>query len=576
MRRVRPDAKASDWVLCDSCRGLLWHKRFERMLRVCEHCGRHSRLTAGERLSQLLDAGSACPLDFPVPSGDPLGFVDSKPYPERLAEARTSTGLDEAVVCARGTIGGAPVVIAVMDFRFLGGSLGAAVGEMITSAADEALATRTPLLLVTASGGARMQEGAVALMQMAKTSSALGQLDEAGILTISLITDPTYGGVAASFATLCDVLIAEPGARLGFAGPRVIEQTIKQKLGPRFQTAEFLLERGLIDLVRPRATLRATLSRLLTAGSAGPAGARRAEGRPLPLADGVLVRDADELAEREPWEVVQRARDLGRPTTLDYLALMTQDFEELHGDRAGSDCPAIVGGIGRLGSRWVVLIGHQKGRTVAELAARNFGMPTPSGYRKAGRLMRLAAKLGLPVVTFIDTPGAYPGAEAEEQGQAVAIADNLRCMAGLPVPLVSVITGEGGSGGALGLAVADKVYISSNGIYSVISPEGCAAILWKDASEAPRAAEALRLDPRHLLKLGIVDGVVIEPPGGAGKDHAGAAERVEAVVSAALGELSVLAPDELIARRRAAFRRYTVGESLLDQRLTASAAIGRP
>ena len=324
-----------------------------------------------------------------------------------------------------------------------------------------------------------------------------------------------------------------------------------------------------------QSTLRVTLGRLLAAGSAGTAGTQRAEDSRPPLADGLLVRDADELADREPWEVVKLARELSRPTTLDYLALMTQDFEELHGDRTGSDCPAIVGGMGRLGGRWVVLIGHQKGRTVEELAHRNFGMPTPSGYRKAGRLMRLAAKLGLPVVTFIDTPGAYPGAEAEEQGQAGAIADNLRCMAGLPVPIVAVITGEGGSGGALGLAVADKVYISSNGIYSVISPEGCAAILWKDAGAAPRAAAALRLDPRHLLRLGIVDGVVTEPLGGAGKDHAGAAQGVEAVISAALGELSALSPDELVARRRAAFRRYTVGPPPLEQRVAASAGSGR-
>ncbi|HET7017010.1 MAG TPA: acetyl-CoA carboxylase carboxyl transferase subunit alpha [Streptosporangiaceae bacterium] len=569
---VRPDTQAPGWVLCDACRGLLWEKRFERMLRVCEHCGKHARLPAAERMRQLLDPDSVTALNFGVPSGDPLSFTDSKPYPKRLAEARARTGLDEAVVCARGTIDGAAVVIAVMDFGFLGGSLGAAVGEMITQAADEALATRTPLLIVTASGGARMQEGAVALMQMAKTSAALGQLDDAGVLTISLITDPTYGGVAASFATLCDVLIAEPGARLGFAGPRVIEQTIKQKLGPRFQTAEFLLERGLIDMVRPRASLRATLSRLLAAGA--PA-ARRLEGlRPL-QADGVLVRDPDELADRDPWEVVKLARDLSRPTTLDYLALMTQDFEELRGDRAGNDCPAIVGGIGRLNGRWAVLIGHQKGRNVEELTARNFGMPTPSGYRKAGRLMRLAAKLGLPVITLIDTPGAYPGPEAEEQGQAVAIAENLRRMAGLGVPTVAVIIGEGGSGGALGLAVADQVYICSNGIYSVISPEGCAAILWKDAKAAPRAAAALRLDPRHLLQLGVVDGVVTEPPGGTGQDHVEAAQRVEAVVSAALADLSVLTPAELIARRRTAFRRYTVDGPAVEQPMAARAGSER-
>lgn len=551
--------ESEDWVLCRECKSVTWRKRFERMLMVCEHCGRHARLSAEERLRQLLDAGSAEPLALSVVCGDPLGFVDSKPYPERLAEARARTGLSEAVVCARGTIRGMPVVVAVMDFAFLGGSLGGAAGEMIAQAADDALQTRTPLLLVTASGGARMQEGVIALMQMAKTSAALARLDEAGILTISLITDPTFGGVAASFATLSDVIVAEPGARLGFAGPRVIEQTIRKKLEPGFQTAEFLLERGLIDMVRSRGDLRATLSRLLAAGTAGKPSGERASAYVGPAG---TLRHADELRDDDPWELVKRARDLTRPTSLEYIALLTDDFEEFRGDRVSGDCPAIVAGIGCLAGRWAVFIGHQKGHTIAELTARNFGMPTPAGYRKAARVMRMAAKLNVPVITLIDTPGAYPGAEAEEKGQAVAIAENLRLMVSLPVPIVAVITGEGGSGGALGLAVADRVYICSNAVYSVISPEGCAAILWKDAKAAPRAAAALRLSPPDLLRLGVVDGVIPEPGAGAGEDPVEAAQRVGAVIVDALLELTVLRSAELIARRRDGFRRHTAGEQM--------------
>jgi len=554
------------WVLCEQCKSMAWRKRFERMLRVCEHCGRHTRLGAHDRLGQLLDPGSAETLELPVVSGDPLGFVDSKPYPERLAEARVRTGLSEAVVCARGNISGMPVIVAVMDFGFLGGSLGAAVGEMIVQAADEALRTRTPLLLVTASGGARMQEGVLALMQMAKTSAALASLDEAGVLTVSLITDPTFGGVAASFATLSDVIVAEPGARLGFAGPRVIEQTIRKKLGPRFQTAEFLLERGLIDMVTPRSRLRATLGKLLAAGTNGGPRADRGLSSASPP---TLVEYADELYDGDPWELVKRARDLRRPTTLDYVSMLTDDFEELHGDRVGGDCSAIVGGIACFDGCWVVVVGHQKGHTVAELTERNFGMPRPAGYRKAGRLMRIAAKLNLPVITLIDTPGAYPGIEAEENGQAMAIAENLRLMASLPVPIVAVITGEGGSGGALGLAVADRVYICSNAVYSVISPEGCAAILWKDAKAAPRAAAALRLRPPDLLRLGVVNGVVLEPEAGAGGDAVETAQRVGAVISAAIRELSSVHPVELVARRRDAFRRHTIDEQLEPQQAVA-------
>ena len=546
-----PLAGATGWVVCPGCRQLIYSRSLERNLRVCPDCGNHHRLTAPQRLQQLFDDGSTELFDFDVEPSDPLEFVDSRPYPDRYRSALRSTGLAEAVLVARGRIEGNPVVAAVMDFRFLGGSLGAAVGELITLAAEAALAERTPLLLVTSSGGARMQEGALSLMQMAKTSQAIGQLDQAGILTLSLITDPTYGGVAASFATLPDVIVAEPGARLGFAGPRVIAQTIRQTLPAGFQTAELLLEHGLIDAIHPRHALRTALGRLLSIGS------RRArDGDPVDTPADVLVTDPALLPVVPAWDAVRRARHLGRPTTLDYLSRVFDDFEELRGDRMGGDCSAIVGGLARLAGAPVVVIGHQKGHTPAELTARNYGMPRPSGYRKAARLANLAAKLGLPVVTLVDTPGAYPGVEAEEQGQAVAIAELIRQFAGLPVPVLTVITGEGGSGGALALAVADRVFICANGVYSVISPEGCAAILWNDPAAAPRAAEALRVDARQLLAGGIVDGVVPEPTDGAHSDHAQAAEYLHAALVGTLRELSAFDPAELITLRHKRFRRF--------------------
>ncbi|MFD8077183.1 carboxyltransferase subunit alpha [Streptomyces sp. NPDC059718] len=480
---------------------------------------------------------------------DPLGFADTRPYAERLREARAATGLDEAVVCVHGTVEGQPVVVAAMDFRFLGGSLGLGVGSLITRAARSSLRRRVPLLLVTASGGARMQEGALSLMQMARTAQALTELDEAGVLVVSLVTDPTYGGVAASYATLADVIIAEPGARMGFAGPRVIQQTTGQRLPEGFQTAEFLFARGLIDDVVPRAALRPTLARLLRLRSGGAAADRGPAVR--------VVRTADELPERDAWEAVRLARHPLRPTAADYAAHLLQDFHELHGDRLAADCPAVIGGPGLLHGSPVMLIGHHKGGPgLEERRRRHFGMATPAGYRKAARLMRTAAKLGMPVVTLIDTPGANPGPEAESGGQALAIAENLRLMARLPVPVVAVITGEGGSGGALAFAVADRVLVSANGIYSVISPEGCAAILWKDAGAAPAAAAALRLHARDLLRLGIVDGVVPEPPDGAHGDHAHAAALVGGALSAALDELRPWTPDRLLAERRDRFHRF--------------------
>jgi acetyl-CoA carboxylase carboxyl transferase subunit beta len=583
---VTATAEPVEWVSCKQCRSLIYDKRLSRGLRVCPDCGHHNRVDAHQRLTQLLDPGSIELLDLPVREADPLGFVDSKPYPHRLASAKASTGLDEAVVCAAGEIEGNPLVVAVMDFGFMGGSLSGAVGELITLAGETALRRGVPLLIATASGGARMQEGAVALMQMAKTSQMLGQLDEAGLLTISLVTDPTFGGVAASFATLCDVIIAEPGARLGFAGRRVIEQTIKQTLPPDFQTAEFLLANGLIDLIRPRQELRPTLARLLSIGSPR----RPGSGLRPPLS--IVPSSTDETGSvvhsqaptsastptetndprqavpdqqaaagtstktPDPWQVVQRARDLNRPTTLDYFGLLLDDFEELRGDRLGADCPAIVGGLGRLAGLPVVVVGHQKGHTAAELGARNFGMPTPAGYRKAARLMNLAAKLGIPIVSLIDTPGAYPGKQAEQHGQAIAIAESIRLMSRLPVPVVSVVTGEGGSGGALALGVANHVLICANAVYSVISPEGCAAILWNDPASAPRAAEALRMTAGELEPLGIVDRIVPEPAGGTQADHVTAGQNLRDALLTSLRELLPLDAGQLVADRRARFRAF--------------------
>jgi acetyl-CoA carboxylase carboxyl transferase alpha subunit/acetyl-CoA carboxylase carboxyl transferase beta subunit len=541
------DNEPPPWTACPDCGELIYSKRFERCLRVCPGCGWHARLTATQRVSQLLDPGSARPIPAPSTVEDPLAFTDRRAYPERLQEARRRTGIDESVICVRGSIGGYPVIAAVMDFGFLGGSLGCAAGERIADAAACAVRERTPLLMVTASGGARMQEGALSLMQMAKATQALLALDDAGLLTVTVVTDPTYGGVAASFATQADVIIAERGAHLGFAGPRVIEQTIRQQLPAGLQTAAFLRDRGLIDEVVPRSGLRPALIRLLAAS------APRENGGPARIPR-LPVRPASQArARRDPWEVLRLARRLDRPTTSDYAGLLLDVFYELHGDTLAGDCAAITGGLGRFEGRPVVLIGHQKGHTAQELAAHNFGMPTPSGYRKVSRLMRLAGKLAIPVITLIDTSGAYPGIEAERDGQAWAIAEALRVMASLPVPTVAVVTGEGGSGGALALGIADRVLVLENSVYSVISPEGCAAILWKDAGTAELAARALRIDPPELLRQGIADQIVSEPPGGAHNNPGQAAELVRTALRQVLDELSGFDPPRLLAERRRRF-----------------------
>ncbi|MGX5656854.1 carboxyltransferase subunit alpha [Geodermatophilus nigrescens] len=560
----RPDAapRAADWVSCPGCGWLLYRKRLERNLSVCPECDHHLRLGARARIELLADAGSFTERACPPGPADPLAFSDLRDYPDRLAEAAVRSGETEAVVTGTARIGGTAVVLAAMDFGFLGGSMGVEVGRRVSAAADLAVEQRLPLVTVCASGGARMQEGVLSLFQMARAGQAYARLREAGLLSVCVLTDPTYGGVSASFATLATVLVAERGAHVGFAGPRVVQETIRAELPDDFQTAEFLLAHGLVDRVEGRAELRPLLGRLL-----------RLHARPEPDAPAPAAAPAPVLREADPWDVVQRARVAERPTTLDHLAGF-DDFVELHGDRTHADDAAVVGGVASLGGRTVVVIGQEKGHTVRERVTRNFGMPHPEGYRKAMRLMAHAEAAGLPVVTLVDTPGAHPGPEAEERGQSHAIAETIMRSSRLRVPVVAVLTGEGGSGGALALCTSDSLLVSENAYLSVISPEGCAAILWRTASAAPAAARAMRLGAGHLLASGIATSVVPEPPGGAHADPAEATRLVREAVAAELDELCRLDVGTLLARRAARLSRIG-GEDARPLRVVAPGGDGR-
>jgi acetyl-CoA carboxylase carboxyl transferase subunit beta len=550
---------AVEWTRCPSCDAFIYHKRLKRTLGVCPECNFHFRLPVRQRLEQLLDEGTFEELSGEIEPLDVLGFSDSKPYAQRVADAQQKTGHREGAIYGTGALGGQPIVVAAMNFAFIGGSMGSGVGEAVTRAAELALESRTPLLLIATSGGARMQEGCISLMQMAKTSQAIGRLHEEGILYVVVLTDPTYGGVSASFATLGDVLIAEPNSYIGFAGPKVIEQTIRQQLPEGFQTSEFLLDHGMLDLVEPRENLRGTLRKLLELHALAR-GDLSAAGLPQPGELDVVgqqpIVDPMELEERRAWDVVQLARHIDRPNTLEYLGHVFDEFQVLQGDRLYEEDAAIVGAIARLGEIPVVVVGHSKGHTTSEMVERNFGMPNPEGYRKALRLMRHAARFGMPIVTLVDTPGAYPGLGGEERGQSIAIAQSIMEMSRLPVPIVTIVTGEGGSGGALALAVGDRVLMMENSYYSVISPEGCSTILFKDAAQAPRAAEALRLTAPHLLRLGVMDGIVPEPPGGAHTNPVEAAANLKAAVITNLQELLGTSPEELLERRYDRFRAF--------------------
>ncbi len=567
------------WTKCPSCEEMLFNKQLDKALRVCPACGHHFRLTAAARIEQLVDHGSWHERDGGLQSVDALGFVDQKPYPDRLAAAQTATGLRDAAVWGTAAIERTDVALVVMDFGFMGGSMGAVVGEKVTRAAEHALAARQPLVVVASSGGARMQEGTLALMQLAKTLAALERLRAAGVPYVSVLSDPTTGGVFASFAAVGDVNVAEPNALIGFAGARVSAGTIAQELPPGFQRSEFLFSHGFVDRVVPRHELRGELGRLLRLLRPAPAGLLLVEDDPLAggiapgfrplsfladLADRVAEAGSNgtgPLAESEEagdpraavWARVQLARNLRRPRTLEFVEAMTEDFVELHGDRLFGDDAAMVAGLARLDGRVVAVVGQQKGADTDENIRRNFGMPHPEGYRKAMRIMELAERFRLPVVTFVDVPGAHPGAESEERGIAEAIARSVALMTRLRTPIVAVITGEGGSGGALAIAVGDIVVALENAVYSVISPEGCASILWRTADEASTAALAMRMTAADQQALGVIDVVVPEPPEGAHADVPETARRLKAILVNRLGALEAVPIDDLLEAR---YRRY--------------------
>jgi acetyl-CoA carboxylase carboxyl transferase subunit alpha len=305
-----------------------------------------------------------------------------------------------------------------------------------------------------------------------------------------------------------------------------------------------------LEFEKPLRELEERIEKLAGSGSAKPS----VEEEIRKLKARLAQTEVELYSSLTPWQRTQLARHPQRPGVLDYVGAFCRDFIELHGDRAFSDDQAVVGGFGRFNDRSIMIIGHMKGKTLKERMQRNFGMPNPEGYRKALRLMKLAEKFNRPIVTFIDTPGAYPGIGAEERGQAEAIARNLLVMSRLAVPIVSIVTGEGGSGGALALGVADRVLMLEHSVYSVISPEGCAAILWDNPAKVQDAAAALKMTAHDLRGLGVIDEVIPEPTGGAHRDIRMAAERVAKSLAAHLGQLDELSPADLLARRDQKYR----------------------
>jgi acetyl-CoA carboxylase carboxyl transferase beta subunit/acetyl-CoA carboxylase carboxyl transferase alpha subunit len=700
------------WGACPKCK--MVHDKTAVLAEggVCPSCGELYRLNSDERIEATFDAGTFEEWFADVPETDPLDFPD---YDATLERARKRSGMKEAVRCGTARLAYMPVAFGIMESTFMMGSMGTVVGEKLTRMVERATELRLPVIIFTASGGARMQEGLASLMQMAKVSAAIERHSEAGLLYISVITDPTTGGVTASFATEGDIIIAEPHALIGFAGRRVIQDTIHQELPKGFQTAEFALEHGLIDAIVPRDQMRRRLAHILAlhqatsgscrldgphaslssqnaaVGAAGDEGATAPSGTTVPdgaaatdgeatvaategattaaavgttaMAGGAATAAATEGAtassgegaaatasegttatgtilcpqsyqdvedalagiplsrsqqtarqrpeQPEPqqsdtsvfgmlrglmdtfakpmgaetsmeravsrhgmadmprvrpvsesdntnraWESVQLARNTHRPTSQHYINSIVQDFFELHGDRMFGDDGAILAGIGWIGNQPVTVIAEEKGADLDQRIKRNFGCPQPEGYRKSLRLMRQAEKFGRPVVCFVDTQGAFCGDVSEERGQGNAIADNLVGQASLRVPIVSVVLGEGGSGGALALAMGNRVAMQEHAVYSVLSPEGFASILWKDRTRAPEAAAVMRMSAQEAHELGIVEEVLPEGPAPSHENPDAAVIPVRDFIERSLAELVPMSPDELVEQRYERFRKF--------------------
>lgn len=526
--------------------------------------------SAAERVALVADEGSFEAWDADVVSDDPLAFSDTKPYAERLAAAREATGLGEAVLTGRATLDGRPFVVVAGEFGFLGGSIGVATAERVARAFERALEQRLPLVALPASGGSRMQEGTLAVVGMATLADAAGRLRAAGLPYVVCLTNPTMGGVMASWGSLGTVTFALPGATVGFAGPRVVELVTGRPLPPRVQRSETLLAQGLIDEVVPVSSLRAAVAGVLAvtvgheaegtgavARSAQPglvppapfAAASGADPAPLDAHPSTPAPTTDAGAERrDAWTSIQHVRDRRRPGAGALLDAVATDVTPLRGARDGHpDDPACFCALARVAGFPAVVVAQRR---------RGDGTPAvmnPAGYRKARRAMALAAELRLPLVTVVDTPGAELSEDAERGGLAGQIAGCLADMAALPVPTVAILLGEGGSGGALAFLNADRVLVAEHASLGVIAPEGASAILYRDVDHAAELAATQGGTSWKLRDAGIADTLIPEPRP-AHEEPEAFVERVGAALSAALAEVAAADPATRLAERHRRWR----------------------
>lgn len=493
---------------CFSCGANLTDSRMFERYRVCHACEYHYHLNAREHAALILDVGSFHEDDRGITAIDPLSFGGTRPYRSRIIAEQRRTKLTESALTGTGTIFDREVVFAALDFSFLGGSVGVASGERLARAFEKATSRGCAVVTVSSTSGTRMQEGLLALMQMPRVLAASRRHHRAGLPHISILANPATGSAFAGFMRLADYVIAEPGAIIGYSAYRALREAEGDELPADAHTAESHLKRGLIDAVVPRAQLRESAGLILD----------------LFMNDYRLTAPRERRAHRSThthrgaWQLVQLSRHEDRPNAEELIAHMTTSFVELRGDRNGEDDRSVLAGLASLSGEAVVIVGQNQPHSPS---APDDGWISASGFRKARRAIDVASKFNLPLITLIDTAGAYASLANEQAGLGTAIAQCTATMLETPVPTIAVITGEGNSEAATAMAVADRVLMLDNAVYTVMRPEEAAArALPGNGDEPEEMAERLQITSHDCLRLGIIDGTISEPGEGAHTNHA--------------------------------------------------------
>ena len=540
----------SEYRECKKCKTLILRNILDENYSICPKCGNYMRFHAKSRIKVLADGKGFKEWENKEAFTNPL---NDAVYHNAFEKAKKEHDLNDAIIIGEIEIDGIRTAIGIMDTRFMMASMGYIVGERVTKLFEGATKRRLPVILFCCSGGARMQEGIISLMQMGKTAAAVKRHGDIGLLYISVLTNPTMGGVTASFAMVADIVLAEKGAIIGFAGPRVIEQNTGVKLPEGFQTAEFQKEHGFVDAIITRENTKTCLSYILRIHKRHVQKIRKTDSLSLQQ-----YNYKNKLGmKKTSWEKVLIARSANRPTSIEYINKIFHSFFELCGDRVSGDDHAIIGGLGEFHGCPITIIGHQKGKNSVEDAIyRNWGMALPQGYRKALRLMKQAEKFHRPIICFIDTIGAACGKEAEEQGQGEAIANLLKEMCFLKTPILSIVISEGGSGGAFALGVGNEVWMLENAVYSILTPEGYASILWRDNSRAAEAAEKMKLTADDLFNLGIIDKIIYEPEPITKETMGDVCTELDKNIQDFLARYSKKAPNKVARERYQKYRRY--------------------